>query len=79
VLDGGERQVRAREYSMAHVQPGDIIFFKPAGPISWLNVLGQSMLTRRLSQWSHVALCVSGPLVIHATPRHKDLPSLRRM
>ena len=64
---------------MAHVQPGDIIFFKPAGPISWLNVLGQSMLTRRLSQWSHVALCVSGPLVIHATPRHKDLPSIRRM
>lgn len=62
---------------MAHIQPGDIIFFKPAGIVSRLNVLGQSILTRRAARWSHVALCVHGPLVIHATPRHKDLPTRR--
>ena len=60
---------------MVHVQAGDIIFFKASGLVSRLNVLGQSILSRRCSRWSHVALCVHGPLVVHATPRHLNWSS----
>ena len=48
--------------------PGDIIFFSDKDIEDKPNILGQWALTMQREQWTHVAISLSGPLIVHAMP-----------
>ena len=50
------------------METGDIIFFKAINLRQKANVAGQKVMTKEVGAWSHVAVCISGPLIIHAMP-----------
>lgn len=52
------------------MQAGDVIFFGRRGksPTAKLNVSAQWLLTRQRQQFTHVAISLYGPLVVHAMP-----------
>jgi hypothetical protein len=47
---------------------GDIIFFTAEGFLANANVLAQRAKSKQSGPWSHVAVCVEGPLIVHAMP-----------
>jgi hypothetical protein len=50
------------------MNPGDIIFFSARTVRQKANILGQWKLTGQWDEWSHVAVSIYGPLIIHAMP-----------
>src|ERR1051325_3722878 len=55
------------------MKPGDIIFFSAETPAqllnAWLQRIGRSRHGEPNGRWCHAAICVYGPLVLHAMPR----------